>query len=193
MILSVLSGVVVFLAYFPYIKDIILKKTKPHAYSWLIWIITQCTAIAGMWFGGANWGLVSLVVGTVLVTVVFLLSLKFGTKNITKEDTIIFIAALCAILVWWQLDQPVLSIIMVTIIDVIGYLPTFRKSYHEPWSETLTTWFMFTVANILTLLSLSQYNLMTSTYTVFISIANLSFFIFCYVRRFYVLQPEKLN
>jgi hypothetical protein len=192
-ILSIISAIIVTIAYFPYFRDIVLLKTKPHSYTWFIWIITQCTAIAGMWVGGGNWGLLSTIFGTIMVAIVFLLSLKYGTKNITKEDTIILIAALIAVLVWWQLDQPVLSIIMVTLIDVIGYLPTFRKSYKEPWSETLVTWFMFVVSNIFAILSLSQYNLLTATYIFAITAANISLLLFCYVRRFYIPRPESLN
>jgi hypothetical protein len=59
------------------------------------------------------------------------------------------------------LDKPILSITMVTAIDVLGYIPTFRKSYIEPWSETQIIWFLFTISNILAILSLSQYNLLT--------------------------------
>ena len=163
-----------------------MYKTKPHSYTWLIWIITLGTALTGMWYGGGNWGLLSMLTGTILVCIVFILSFKYGTKNITREDTIILIAALCAILVWWQLDKPILSIIMVTAIDVLGYIPTFRKSYIEPWSETMTTWFLFTVSNILAILSLSQYNLLTMTYLTASMVANIALFLLCYFRRFKV-------
>jgi hypothetical protein len=188
-ILSIVSAIIMLIAYLPYFRDIILHKTKPHSYTWLIWILTQGTALAGMWYGGGNWGLLSMFTGTILVCVVFAFSFKYGTKNITREDTIILIAALCAILVWWQLDKPILSIIMVTAIDVLGYIPTFRKSYIEPWSETLITWFLFTVSNILAILSLSRYNLLTTTYLVAITVANIALFLLCYFRRFKVLKP----
>jgi hypothetical protein len=185
-LLSVISALVMIFAYFPYLRDVILLKTKPHSYTWLIWIITQGTALAGMWVGGGRWGLLSLLVGTILVGVVFLFSLKYGTKNITKEDTIILIFAICAILVWWQLDKPLLSIIMVTLIDILGYVPTFRKSYFEPQSETLSAWFWFIVSNIFAILALSQYNLMTAMYISAITLANISLFSFCLIRRKFV-------
>jgi len=188
-ILSIVSAIIMLIAYLPYFRDIILHKTKPHSYTWLIWILTQGTALAGMWYGGGNWGLLSMLTGTILVCVVFAFSFKYGTKNITREDTIILIAALCAILIWWQLDKPILSIIMFTAIDVLGYIPTFRKSYIEPWSETLITWFLFTVSNILAILSLSRYNLLTTTYLLAITVANIALFLLCYFRRFKVLKP----
>lgn len=86
--------------FFPYFRDILLRKTKPHAYTWLIWTITQGTAVAGLWQGKGGWGTLPVSIGTVFVFVIFLLSLKYGTRNITRGDTFILIAALAAVAVW---------------------------------------------------------------------------------------------
>ncbi len=189
---TIIAAVIGVLAFIPYLRDIFLLKTKPHAYTWLIWVITQGTAVLGIWYGGGRWGALNLTVGIVLAFVVFLFSLKYGTKNITKSDTAILIAALLAILVWWQLDQPLISVIMVSAIDVIGYFPSFRKSYQEPWSETLTSWILFSVSNVFAMLALSQYNLLTLTYLVSISFANLMLFTICLARRPHVPKPKLL-
>ncbi len=183
---SILASIIALIAYFPYLKDIFSQKTKPHAYTWFIWMLTQGTATLGVFYGGGSWGGLYLGIMTVEVIVVFLLSLKYGTKNITKGDTIILIAALIAIFIWWQLKQPLLSILMVSAIDVLGYVPSFRKSYKEPWSETLISWLLFAVANILGILALSRYNLLTTTYLTSITIANMSLFLFCFFRRNFV-------
>lgn len=179
-------GVVAFL---PYLKDTISLKTKPHAYTWLIWTITQGTAVVGIWYGGGGWGALNLTVGTFFVIGVFLFSLKYGTKNITKSDTFILIAALCAVLVWWQLDQPLLAVLMVSVIDVLGFIPSFRKSYQEPWSETLLSWILFSLSNVFALLALNEYNLLTVTYMTAITIANIGLFLVCYLRRKTVPKP----
>jgi hypothetical protein len=51
-IFSALASVIIVIAYYPYIRDIFLKKTKPHIYTWLIWAITTGTATMGLWQGG---------------------------------------------------------------------------------------------------------------------------------------------
>src|SRR3990167_3221068 len=147
-ILTVISTAIGVVSFFPYLRDTFSLKTKPHAYTWLIWAITQGTAVFGIWHGGGGWGALNLTIGTLFVIVVFLFSIKYGTKNITKSDTAILVAALLAIIIWWRLDQPLISVIMVSMIDVIGYIPSFRKSYQEPWSETLISWILFSASNI---------------------------------------------
>ncbi len=43
-IFAVVASSIGILAYLPYLKDIFAGNTKPHAYTWLIWLITQGAA-----------------------------------------------------------------------------------------------------------------------------------------------------
>ncbi len=121
----------------------------------------------------------------------FLLSLKYGTKNITKGDTVVLIAAFLAIIVWWQLHNPLLAVFMVSAIDVLGYLPSFRKTFAEPWTETPVSWAIFSLANIINILALSEYNFLTLTYLVAITAANLILLTICLARRRVVASSQK--
>ncbi|MCL4405206.1 MAG: hypothetical protein M1361_01130 [Patescibacteria group bacterium] len=186
-IFAILSLITTLWAVLPYLRDIFLKKTKPHAYTWLIWTITQGTAAAGLIYGKGGWGGLELVVGTALVFIIFLLSLKYGTRSITKSDTVVLIFALLAIVIWWQLHNPFLAVIMVSAIDFAGYIPSFRKTFYEPWTETPSSWAIFSLGNILNILALSQYNFLTLTYLITIIIANAVLLAVCLIRRQVVL------
>ena len=185
-ILSILIGTLGFL---PYVKDILLGRTKPHSYTWLIWTITQGIAVAGLWYGNGNLGSIELTIGTILVFLVFLLSLKKGTSNITRNDTATLTIALLAVIVWWQMNNPLLAIIMVSGIDAFGFIPTLRKSWQEPWSETVLTWTLFSVGNIFAILALSSYNFFTLTYLVTITIFNIAIISICLIRRKQINPP----
>ncbi len=183
-ILAVVSSVIaVVWGYGPYFIDIFKKRTQPHAYSWFIWIITQGTVLAGIVYGNGGWGALWPAIGTILITVVFLFSLKYGTKNITKSDTIILILALLATGIWWGLDSPFWSVFAIILIDLFGYIPTIRKTYLEPWTETPTTWGVFAAANILTIMALTEYNFLTLAYLVAITVANVILLWICLHRR----------
>lgn len=180
LIFSIICGLSAFI---PYLLDTFKLKTKPHIYTWIIWAMTQGTATFAIFYGGGRLGGVELAIGVVLQIAVIIFSLKYGTKDITKSDAFVLIIALLAILVWWQLKQPILSVVLVSAIDVFGYVPTFRKSYKDPWSETLATWILFAMSDIFAILALSKYNFLTVTYLASITVVNLSFFIFCTSRR----------
>jgi len=182
-IFSIISVILGFIAFFPYFKSVISRKTQPHSFTWLIWGITQGTATVGLWIGGGGVGALSLTIGTLLVFVIFFMSLKNGEKNITKSDIVILIAALMAISIWWFLNNPILAVLFVSIIDMIGYIPTFRKSYNKPYTEDALSWGLFTITNVFAILALANYNLLTLSYLIAISSANIILLIFLLVRR----------
>jgi hypothetical protein len=187
---GITAVVVGLISYYPYTKDLFSGKTKPHIYSWLIWTITQGTAMVAIFYGGGVWGGLELLMGTIFNVAILVFCLRYGTKNITKSDTVVLIIALLAILAWWQLKMPLISVLLVTAIDFFGFIPSFRKSYQEPWSETLSSWVLFSVANIFSILALNQYNLLTTIYLIFITVANMGVFFICLCRRSFVQRPN---
>lgn len=187
---AAMLGLLSNIAFLPYLIDIFKRRTEPHVYTWLIWLITQGTATVGVYYGGGGWGAAGLTLGTVLVAVVFLLSFRYGTKNITKSDTLVLIAALAAVLVWWQLNQPVLAVLMVSAIDALGYIPTYRKSWSEPWSETASSWGIFAAGNFISLFGLAALNLLTVTYLATIMVANTILLTLILIRRRKISKPS---
>jgi hypothetical protein len=173
-----------------YIRGVLRGETKPHSYTWLIWTITLGVAAAGLLDGGANVLVASsLIVGAVSVFCTFLLSFKYGTKNITRGDTVLLIASLIAIFIYLQLDQPVLAVLMVSAIDGIGYVPTYRKSWSEPWSENIPAWMLITLSYIFSVLALDSYNILTLPYLTTIMTANILLIILLFVRRRKIPKP----
>lgn len=184
LVFAIVASVLVLVGGFlPYIRDIYRGKTKPHAYTWLIWTITQGTALVGLWQGNGGVAVVAMAIGVSMSIFVIVLSFRYGTRNITRADTVILIASLLAIGVWWQLHNPFLAVLMVSIIDIVGYIPSFRKTYEEPWTETPLTWGVFIITNLLIMLSLDEYNFMTLFYLVSITTANAILLSICLVRR----------
>ncbi len=190
---KVLAAVAAFIigtaGFVPYFWEIFKRRTQPHIYTWLIWCLTQGIGTAGILYGRGGLVGYSLVFGTCLVFLVFLLSFKYGTKNITRSDAVILVFAVLAIIVWWQLHNPVLAVLMVCVIDGVGYLPTYRKLYAEPWSEHATTWVLFIISYIFALLALDTYNLLTVPYMLLCAVANLLLVVLALIRRRTIPKP----
>lgn len=190
LILAIIASVLTIIGFVPYLKDIFARKTKPHLYTWLIWGITQTTATVALIYGGGKFGSVALIIGAILVLFTFLLSFKYGTKNITLSDKIILLLALIAILIWWQLKNPLLALFMVSAIDGIGYIPTIRKSFVDPWSETISFWAMMALSDLLVIASNDQYNFLTTTYIVTLFTANIIIISVCFFRRKFIQKRK---
>jgi hypothetical protein len=171
------------IAYIPYFKDVISHKTQPHPFTWLIFAITQATAAGIIWQDGGDKGSLLLVIGAVLTIIILLLSLPNSKKIITKSDMLVLAFALVAIVIWRLLENPLLAILLLSIIDASGYIPTFRKSYLNPRNETISLWAAFAVADIFAILALGNYSLITLSFLVTITSANIALVIFLMIRR----------
>jgi uncharacterized membrane protein YjjP (DUF1212 family) len=183
LIISLIASVLLIIGYVPYFKDIFYKKTKPHLFTWLIWGITQGTATVLLLYGGGGFGSIGLIIGTMVVFCTFLLSFKYGTKDITNIDKLFLVSALLAIIIWWQLSNALIAVFIVSVIDGMGYIPTIRKTFKDPWSETLSFWLMMAIVDLLIIISNAEYNLLTVFYLSVLFIANITVFLICIFKR----------
>jgi hypothetical protein len=137
-----------------------------------------------MLHGGAGIGVLPFVIGTILCGSIFILSFKYGTKNITLIDTICLIGALIALVLYLFLHDPVSSIILVALIDFIGFIPTFRKSYIEPNTETASTYLVSAISSVLAIVALLNYSLITMLYPITLILTDMTcWFIIVFRRR----------
>lgn len=182
-ILTVLSIVLIFVGYMPYIRDIFQGKTHPHIFSWIIWSILNFCLFwlqrdAWAWF--ASWIVLILWINSTIITFI---GLKYWKKDIRKIDIFFFIIALLAIPLWLLLDQALLSTIIVTGIGVFAFAPTIRKTWVNPYSETIVTYGITTFRHIFTILALSEYNTITIIFPGIWVCINFSFLIMIWYRR----------
>lgn len=134
-----------------------------------------------------------MAISVTLAVLVMLLALRNGTKYITRSDIVIFMTAVLAIFVWWQLEQPLLAVLMVSAIDAIGYIPTFRKSFLRPYTETIGSWVAFALADGTAILALGSYNLLTVSYLATITTANVLLVVFLLIRRKNIKSENKFR
>ncbi len=184
LISGIIAGLLGIICFIPYLRDIFKKKTTPHSYSWFIWGILQVTGIVAIITNeGGYYGTLGIAAGAVFCVITFFLSLKYGTRNITKTDTVSFIAALVAIVIWILTKNAMYSVILISLIDFIGFIPTMRKGYEEPQSETVSTYALAALSNVFALLALSSYSISTSLYLASLVLSNSLFVGLLLIRR----------
>lgn len=165
-IIGTLAVVLTFVGYVPYIKDTIKGKTKPHIYSWFIWAFVTFIIFGLQIAGKGGAGAYTTLATAILCLAIFILGMRNGHKDITKFDTVIFIVTLIATAVWIFAKQPIISTLLIVTINTLANIPTIRKSWKDPHSETLFTWEMGAVRNLLGLIALSNYSILTWLYPV---------------------------
>lgn len=182
-VIGAIAVILTFLAYIPYYRDILKRKTRPHIYSWSLWGLLTILLVALQIKGGAGpatW--VTAAAGILCLGVVFL-SFRSGRRDITKSDTIVAILSLLAIGFWLIADQPTISITLVILADMLAFIPTVRKSYAHPYSETLSLYVTNALRFCLALFAVDHYTYLSSSWIVAWILGNTLLSIILIVRR----------
>lgn len=182
-ILSAIAVALTFLAYIPYYRDIIKGKTHPHIYSWTLWCLLTILIVALQIKGGAGPATWITAAAGLLCVGVIVLSLKNGKRDITRSDTAVAILSLIAMGFWLIADQPVVSIVLVVIADLLAFVPTVRKSWNKPHTETLSLYVNNTIRFAIAVAAVKSYTLLAVLWPAAWVVANGLFSTMLIVRR----------
>ena len=176
-ILAVAGAVIAIFASLPYIIDIVRGKTKPNLVSWITWTLLLAVASAALFAEHqVQAGLLVLGDGVSCLLVVPF-GLKYGTATLDRFDIGCQIATLVGLVLWLVFDSPMIAVVATLAIDVVGSVPTLRHSWSQPNEETASAFLISVVAAVLTLLSLTHYNLSAALYPVYLLILNTALFV----------------
>jgi hypothetical protein len=166
-----------------YLTSIFKGKTRPHAFSWLIWTVISGIGFAAQAAEGAGPG--SWARGFSAATCLLLVWLGYyrGEKNITRGDWVTLAVALFCVPLWVVAKTPVWSVIIVCFIDTIGYLPTVRKARLKPREESASSYFIASLCALFALLAIENYTVSTWLYSALLVVSNSALALFLLARR----------
>lgn len=171
-LLSATAIALTFIAFYPYIRSILLDEIKPHVFSWIIWGSTTTIVFLAQLKDDAGVGAWPIgISGGITFLVAFLSYIKRADITITKTDWLFFIAAISALPFWYFTAEPLWAVVILTTVDILGFGPTVRKSYLLPYSESLLFFSLFAIRDILVILALENYSMTTVLFPAAIAIA----------------------
>jgi len=182
-ILGGFAAIIGVIGFLPYFRNLFAGRTKPHTFSWLIWGILSAITFAAQIASGAGPGAWIIGVAATLSLAVFVIAIFRGEKEITRLDKISLVSAALGIALWIVTTNPLWSVIIVTIVDAVGYVPTFRKTYKQPYGETLILYFLSSVSFVISLFALEVVDLTTAPYPTSLIATNMIFISMVLMRR----------
>lgn len=156
----------------PYLRAVLRNRIQPHPYTWFVWSVVSAVTFFGQVAKGGGIGAIPTGVAEACTIAIFLSSLRNGFKNIRKTDTYFLAIALLGLIPWALTSDPTLSVIIVVGLDVAAFVPTLRKAWAQPRTETPTLFAMNVLRHVLTLFSLEAYNIATTLHSLAMIIAN---------------------
>ena len=187
MIKSMLSTAAIaltFALFYPYVRSIMRGETRPHVLSWVIWGVGTFTVFFAQLADGAGIGGWPIGLSALITSYVALLSwVRRSDLSIAPLDWGCLVVALLTIPVWLVTSNPMWAVLILTAIDLLGFVPTVRKAYAKPHEER--TWFFLLGAlrNMLVVAALEHYSLTTVVFPAAVGFACLALAAFILLRR----------
>jgi len=181
--IGLFSVLLAIISYSLYFRDIFKGQTKPHALTWLIWAILNSVIFIEQYSHDAGAGAWVTGVAALANIIIFLLSFKYGERSITRLDWLCLAIAIPAIGLWVQQIDSAITIILACAIFIIGFIPTFRKSFRKPHEETVITFGLNGTKFFIALFALSSFTITTALYPFVLGFMNIFFVAFLLARR----------
>jgi hypothetical protein len=148
LLFATIAGVLGIAGVVPYVRDILLRKTKPERAMW--WIYTALFAL--LFYAQLSAGAHDLLIVTAIYVlssaVIATLSLRYGYGSFHARDGVSLGIAAIGLVMWLWTNNPLLAILMVIIVDFAGFWLTLVKTWHAPHSETLISWELTLIATV---------------------------------------------
>jgi len=183
-ILSAAAISLTFIAFFPYIRSILQGKTKPHVFSWVIWGSTTFIVFLAQLSDGGGAGSWPIgVSGVITLYVAILAYTKKSDSTITKVDWGFLFLAMMSLPLWYFTSDPLWAVVILTTVDLIGFGPTFRKAYHQPFEERLLFYNLMAARNLIAVAALEHYSPTTVLFPAVLGVTTVIFVFMVMLRR----------
>jgi hypothetical protein len=154
------------------IVSILQNKFRPQRTTYFLVLLINCLFVGTLISQHDRNGLFTALVELFGCGIIFILSIKKGMGGTTRFDIFIVILALISLTVWQLTQDPLLGLIMSIITDVIGFIPTYIKTWKYPKTEDWRISGLTVLAVIFVCLSIEDYNLATLLFPLYILFLN---------------------
>lgn len=169
----------------PYWSDVLKGRTYPHPFTTGVWTILVGFNSYVLFIRGEYYSFIPSILMTISLVVFWIGFWSYYFKKISMNwfDYLCLILAI-GMLFYWFLSKDVLNTVILTlIIDLIAFLPVFKKWWIAPWTETIFAYFMAWVNQIFTFLALRAPNPETSIFWIYLLVSNIIFCLMVIYRR----------
>jgi hypothetical protein len=139
-----------------YSKSIFARKSKPHKVTRLIVWLASISGMLAVIHSNNVAGKIFAAIFLARATYLLVLAAIYGVGGVSKLDKSCLAIGIVALVIYAATRNGLLAIMFGVLSDLIGYIPTFVKTWHEPTSESPTFFAIEGLASLLGVLAIWQ-------------------------------------
>ncbi len=179
-----------------YIRDTLRETTKPNRVSWSMWALAPLIGTAAAISAGADlWATVRIFLSGFLPLIVFIASFVNPQSywKLSIFDILCGVCSAIALILWLSTGFDTSAILLAAIGDGFACVPTLRKAWTHPETETGLTYVASLVAVVLVLPSIPVWNIQNSAFQIYLLIANVLLLFAVYRKRIFASRNPISN
>ncbi len=187
LIFAYISIALYFVWTIPYFRDVLKWRTLPHPFSYFVWFILTGFNTMVLFWQKEYISLIPALLNTLSCIIFTVYGIKsFKKIQINYFDYIFLVWALLLLPFYFYTEDILLTVIFSIIIDFLGYLATLKKWWNQPWSETLFTFLVIGLSQLLILFTQWWITIESSAFWIYVFTVNIIFISIAAGRRYYL-------
>jgi len=191
--LVIVGSAIPFLGDISYIRDILKKQTQPNRVSWLMWGISTLLVAFDQVHQGV--GMIAMFSFAIAIGDILVFSASFvrgkGIWRLSSFDIACGIASALGLLVWTLTDNDTVALCAFMAADVLATIPTLKKSWSSPESESIAPYAATVLSSILVLSAVQVWTSGAVAFSVWLLAINLLLIFFISSKIGRKLRPKK--
>lgn len=170
----ILSGGISIASAVGYAYDTVRGRNQPNRITWAMWTLAPMIGFAAQISQGVGFQSIltfSIGFGPLLV---FIASFVRRTAywRLTPFDLLCGSISLTALVLWLFTGQGLVALVLSIIADLFAAVPTIKKSYQEPASESGYPYLFGALAGLITLLTIQEWTVANSAFGVYVLVID---------------------
>ncbi len=149
-----------------YLRGVSTGKEKPSRATWFIWTLNSVLLLPSYSASGAEdtvWLSAGYMAGCFIIA---LLTIKFGEGGWSRLDRFCLSGAVAGALLWAATGSALTMFVITLGIDILGVLPTIKKSWQYPDKEDVLAWSILLLGGVVSLFAVKEWSFTLLSLTV---------------------------
>lgn len=173
---------------YKYIYDTIKGTTRPNRVSQSLWAVAPLIGVGAAISSGADWMTTVRTFMAGFVPLMILIA-SFANKNgywkTTKFDYFCGMFSIIALVLWLIIDLPVYAVLLAAIADLFAAVPTIKKSWTNPESETGIAYILSLISVLVILPTIKVFDIQNTAFQIYLILVNIIIIFSIYRRRIF--------
>lgn len=137
-----------------YIADTLRGEVQPERASWWVWSLATFVSMMAQLDTGIGWSVGATLGRFAGMLAIAIISIKLGFGKFRRDHLVTLLLAAIGVAVWRITDNPVMTLMLMIVVDIAALSRTVSKLEKAPDSERALPWLLAMLSWILTIISL---------------------------------------